>query len=303
MRLITSCFAVFVILISGAFSAAQDQAYTEDEVLRYAKSVDVAKLDSTLPSQPLEEWLLRGPARIDELYWRVSLDCDLKDPKPDAGGDLPLCVKVGFRRGNTTGFGLLTVGTRKSGIKGQPALQYLDVVFPFSVGDYDKLSEFPRYLDGIVPTVTVAHTGNCVQTDSSSRPNCPHALAFFRELQSALQANNRHAVAGMIAYPLLATAHHKTVHITSERGLLAHFDEIFDGAVRCVILHATEKDVWGNWQGFTVDGGAVWFDSIIPVTEKADPSASDFWTKYPFKIKTVNNGSEYPCNSSGTPSQ
>jgi len=149
MRLLTSCFTVFMVLISGAFSAAQDQAYTEDEVLRYAKSVDVAKLDSTLPLQPLEEWLLRGPARIEELYWRLSLDCDLKDPKPDADGDFPLCVKIGFRRGNASGFGLLTVGTRKSGVKGQPALQYLSVLVPFSVGDYDKLSEFPRYLDGI----------------------------------------------------------------------------------------------------------------------------------------------------------
>lgn len=153
----------------------------------------------------------------------------------------------------------------------------------------------------LVPTVAVAQTGNCVQTDNSSRPDCPRALAFFRELQSALHANNRHAVAAMIAYPLLTTAHHKTVHITNERELLAHFDDIFDRGVRCVILHATEKDVWGNSQGFTVDGGALWFDGIIPATEKADPNAPDFWTKYPFKIKTVNNGSEYPCNSSGTP--
>jgi hypothetical protein len=63
--------------------------------------------------------------------------------------DWPLCVKIGFRRGTTTGFGVLRVGTRKSGISGEPAFQYLTVLMPFSVGDYDKLSEFPRYLDGI----------------------------------------------------------------------------------------------------------------------------------------------------------
>lgn len=280
---------------------ATNQPYTDDQVVRYAKSVDVTKLDSTLPSQPLEEWLLRGPAQIDELHWRMSPDCDLKDPKPDAEGDLPLCVKIGFRRGNTTGFGLLAVGTRRSGIKGQPVLQYLDVLSPHSVGNYDKLSEFPRYLDGIVATGTEAQKGSCVHTDNSSRPDCPGALAFFRKLQSAVQANDRRAVAGMIEYPLLITAHHKSVHITSERRLLAHFDKIFDAEVRCVILHATEKDVWGNWQGFTIDGGALWFDGIIPATEKADANAPDFWTKYPFKIKTINNGSAYPCNSSGTP--
>lgn len=152
-----------------------------------------------------------------------------------------------------------------------------------------------------VPALVAADTGNCIQRDSSSRPDCPRALAFFRELHSALETDNRRAIAGMIAYPLLTTAHHKAVRIRSERQFLAHFDEIFDGGVRCAILHATEKDVWGNWQGFTLDGGAVWFDGIIPATEQADPNAPDFWTKYPFKIKTVNNGAEYPCNSSGTP--
>src|SRR5216683_658487 len=139
-------------------SVAQDQPYSDDQVLRYAKSIDVAKLDSTLPSQPLEKWLLHGPAQIDELNWWVSRDCDLKDLKPDAKGDLPICVKIGFRRGNITGFGLLTVGTRKSGINGQPALQYLDVLSPSSVGDYEKLSQFPHYLDGIAHSVTVAQT-------------------------------------------------------------------------------------------------------------------------------------------------
>ena len=139
-----------------------------------------------------------------------------------------------------------------------------------------------------------------MQKDDSSRPDCPSALVFFREFQSELQADNRHAVARMVTYSLLTTDHHRTIHITSERQLLTHFDEIFDAEVRCVILHANEKDVWGNWQGFTVDSGAVWFDSIIPANEKADPTAADYWTKYPFKIKTVNNSSEYPCNSSGS---
>src|SRR5689334_4898370 len=72
------------------------QRYSDDELVLYAKSIDVAKLDSTLSSRPLEEWLLRGPARIDEVYWRVKIDCDLKDPEPDTSGDYPLCVKIGF---------------------------------------------------------------------------------------------------------------------------------------------------------------------------------------------------------------
>ena len=283
-------------------SAAQDQPYTDDQVLQYAKSIDVAKLDPILPSQPLEEWLVRGPAQIDELNWWVSRDCDLKDAKPDRNGDLPLCVKIPFRRGNVSGIGMLRVGTLKHGIIGRADFQYLfGAIAPFSDrhfgGHYDRLSEFPGYLDAVAQSAAV---GNCVQKDDSSRPDCPRALAFFREFQSELQSNNRRAVARMVAYPLLTTDHHRTVQITSGRGLLAHFDQIFNDRVRCLILHASEKDVWGNWQGFTLDSGAVWFDGILPLTEKADPTAPDYWTKYPFKIKTVNNGSEYPCNSSRT---
>lgn len=145
----TPSLILFVVLKVAAFSAAQGQSYTDEAVLQYAKSLDVAKLDSTLSSQGLEDWFLRGPARIEELYWNISPNCDLKDPAPDADGDLPLCVKVGFRRGNTTGFGVLRVGTLKHGVSGQPAFQYLDVLRPCSVGSYDKLSDFPRFLDGI----------------------------------------------------------------------------------------------------------------------------------------------------------
>jgi len=146
------CFILFMVLIAATLSAAQSQSYNDDAVLKYAKSIDVAKLDSTLSSQRLEDWLLRGSARIDELYWNISQDCDLKGPERDADGDLPLCVKIGFRRGNTSGFGVLRVGTLKHGVNGKPAFLYLDVIRPFSVGSYDKLSDFPRFLDGIDQT-------------------------------------------------------------------------------------------------------------------------------------------------------
>lgn len=149
MRPSTSWIAVVVVLTAATFGDAQKQQYTDDDLVRYAKAIDVSKLDPSLPSQPLEQWLLGGPAKIDELYWHVERSCDLKFPEPDGDGEYPLCVKMGFRRGNTTGFGLVRVGTLESGVKGVPTLQYLDVLKPFSVGGYEKLSEFPRYLDGI----------------------------------------------------------------------------------------------------------------------------------------------------------
>jgi hypothetical protein len=171
MRLPTPCLILFIVL--SALSAVQSKSYTDDAVLQYAKSIDVATLDSTLSSQRLEDWLLRGPARIDSLNWYVSRDCDLQNSKPDSDGDLPLCVKLGFRRGDTTGFGVLRVGTLKHGVGGEPAFEYLGVLFPFSVGSYDKLSNFPRFLDGIPKfgTVCVLPSAPVVETKGLSVGN------------------------------------------------------------------------------------------------------------------------------------
>ena len=48
-----------MVLNAAALSAAQGQSYTDDAVLQYAKSVDVAKLDSTLSSRRLAHKLLQ----------------------------------------------------------------------------------------------------------------------------------------------------------------------------------------------------------------------------------------------------
>ena len=187
MRLPDPCLILLMVLNAAAFSAAQVQSYTDDAVLQYAKSIDVAKLDSTLSSQRLEDWLLRGPARIDEMYWNISQNCDLKIPEPDADGDLPLCVKIGFRRGSTTGFGVLRVGTLKHGVSGQPSFQYLDVFRPFSVGSYDKLSDFPRFLDGIPQSGTVCVLPIALELQTKGLSVGVHRIATLRVRIDKLQ--------------------------------------------------------------------------------------------------------------------
>jgi hypothetical protein len=98
----------------------------ESTVIRHARAIDVAELDSTLPSQPLETWL-NDVARVERIAWRMSEDCDVKRqnvPEPPEGW--PLCVGFGFRRGDVlVGSGLLTVGTLRGGISGSPKLQFV----------------------------------------------------------------------------------------------------------------------------------------------------------------------------------
>lgn len=148
-----------------------------------------------------------------------------------------------------------------------------------------------------IPAKLFSAEGNCATGGKPARPDCTRAIAFFSEFQNAFRDNDRKKVAGLIEYPLLTSLRGKRVNIRGAEELLAHYDEIFDGGVRCAILSASAKSVWGNSRGFMVGNGEIWFDGIIPQREKPDPKSPDFWTKYPFKVKTVNNDSAPgPCD-------
>jgi hypothetical protein len=83
----------------------------------------------------------------------------------------------------------------------------------------------------------------------------------------------------MVQYPVLVQLNGKKAHVRSREEFLSNYDKIFDAGVKCAILKAKKQDVWGNWQGFTVSNGAVWWE------------ANGISDSAPFKIRTVNNGS------------
>ena len=70
----------------ASFSSAQ-LPYTQEQVIAYAKSIDVHMLDPSLLSQRLEDWLQSGPPHAHIGYWIVADSCDLKDPEVP----YPLC--------------------------------------------------------------------------------------------------------------------------------------------------------------------------------------------------------------------
>ena len=143
----------------------------------------------------------------------------------------------------------------------------------------------------------VGSVGFCSQDDpgNQTRPDYPRALVFFHHFQDALRRNDRDEISKLIQYPLLANLKNKSVRIHTRKELIANFDAIFDTAVKCVVMHATDKDIWGNSNGFSVDTGAIWFDDFSPRGTNTDVKAPDFWTKGTFLIMTVNNEAFYEC--------
>lgn len=142
-----------------------------------------------------------------------------------------------------------------------------------------------------------AQSENCTQKDASTRPDCPQAIAFFQTFQAAFNNNDRQKVASLVSYPVLTRLHHKRVHITNAAQFRTHYNEIFDRQISCAILAASKRDVWGNWRGFMVARGAIWFDAIVPAGERANTSCPDRSSRYPFKIITINNASYYACRN------
>jgi hypothetical protein len=133
-----------------------------------------------------------------------------------------------------------------------------------------------------------ASQGNCTHPGPDARPDCPDAIAFLAKFQDALKSNDHEAVALLVNYPLLITGAAGRTHVRSRAQLLATFDGIFTTTVRSAILKATADDVWGNYQGFMIGDGVIWFDGILPRNQAGRPADPDDAAKHPFKLITVN---------------
>jgi hypothetical protein len=148
-----ACFLAVLSLLIASPSLAQ-LPYTQQQVIAYAKSIDVQRLDPSLPSQRLEDWLQSGPPHAHIYGWRVVDTCQLKPDNPSA--DYPLCAMVSFGRNSEAGLLMVRVGTTSKGIVDHPQLNGLGVeeqAEPLvKTGSSERLSDLPALLDQ--PAVT-----------------------------------------------------------------------------------------------------------------------------------------------------
>ncbi|MBZ5566533.1 MAG: hypothetical protein LAN64_01650 [Acidobacteriia bacterium] len=133
--------------------------------------------------------------------------------------------------------------------------------------------------------------GNCTTPDISSRPDCSQAIAFLKKLQVAVKSGSPDRVAILVSYPLSTSLHGRRTLIGNRLQFVREYNNIFTGPIRCAILHADTADVWGNYSGFMIGRGAVWWDARIPKkdTDKIARGEEIPGNKYPLKIMTVNN--------------
>lgn len=136
-------------------------------------------------------------------------------------------------------------------------------------------------------SMSVAQTGE-------GRPDRDRAIAFFRQLQAALQTNDSNALSQMAQYPMLASVDGKKVWIRNPQTFKAKYPLIFTMHTRGVILSCRDSDVWGRLDdGYSVGLGIVWMDARMPRGQHFPSIDSpDFWKAGTFKIITVNGAPE-----------
>ncbi len=128
-------------------------------------------------------------------------------------------------------------------------------------------------------------TGNCTTREPATRPDCPGAIAFFQKLKAAVSAGDKTTVASMVSYPIRIAHNGKRFEIRTRQQFLQRYSQLFNAAVVCAIESAKPSDVWGNYQGFMIGNGAIWWDAVVPISEKNPQPDSG---KYPFKIIAIN---------------
>jgi hypothetical protein len=121
----------------------------------------------------------------------------------------------------------------------------------------------PGMLDAQAGTSASACGGNSTIDVLGAKPAAA-ARAFLAQLQGAVQANNKEAVAGMISYPLLVLRDGKRTRIPRKEALLSNYDRIFTTSVRDAVLQQTAQCLFGNSLGAMVGSGEVWFSEQAP---------------------------------------
>ncbi len=91
--------------------------------------------------------------------------------------------------------------------------------------------------------------------------HAPYA-AFLAALRKAVAAGDRHAVAGMVSYPLTAHAGGHAVTVRDARQFAAQWDRIMTPAVVAAIGRQDYATLFANDEGVMIGDGQVWFAAV-----------------------------------------
>jgi hypothetical protein len=129
---------------------------------------------------------------------------------------------------------------------------------------------------GIVAGVALA-AATAARNEAAAQ-DVPPKLAFVRDVQQALRANDKAWLAGAMRYPVRYFGR-RTMLIRNRSWFVAHYSSIFDAELRAAVLAQDPNNVFENWQGMMVGEGSrnIW------IQQSGDGAAARY------RIVTINN--------------
>jgi len=117
------------LLSIGIFLLVSTPCLADDDYVAFAKSLLARDFDTSLPAQPIEQWMTSSlPQGMTPKWGDTITDCGEQtgDPAIDKDRDIPLCVEIELKqKEKTAGYLMLFVGTQKQGkLKEQAGLYF-----------------------------------------------------------------------------------------------------------------------------------------------------------------------------------
>src|SRR5215472_9200815 len=134
---------VWGLVLGSTLVAAQNSG--DAKIIERVKQLSVASVDSSLPDQPLEQFLQSAAGPNAEFYWEVN-DCapppGTKKPK-----DAPVCVEAQAQMPDQRGMvvRIKVVSSKKSNAE-KPEIYSADLITPGETLQLKKLSDIPPAL-------------------------------------------------------------------------------------------------------------------------------------------------------------
>jgi hypothetical protein len=92
----------------------------------------------------------------------------------------------------------------------------------------------------------------------------PEVESFLSALQRAVRADDKHQVAGLVAYPLNVTLAGQRTVIADTDQFEARYTAIVTPAVKTAIETSSVDTLFANSQGVRIGRGEVWFGGVYP---------------------------------------
>ncbi|GGA74983.1 hypothetical protein GCM10011385_31270 [Nitratireductor aestuarii] len=86
--------------------------------------------------------------------------------------------------------------------------------------------------------------------------------AFLEQLQKAIAADDRQAVAAMVDYPFETRIGGKKVRIRDKKRFVADYGKIITRKIKDAVAKQRYEDLFANWQGVMIGDGEIWFSGI-----------------------------------------